>query len=121
MLDRQHPRHRLPRLVLFLAGLLYLLGTAAEPLLHAYAAEGQGREVVLLGNAEEGPQPSAPLLPHHDAGCLVCKLGGPLLLDEAGALLVGGTMASASVFALFGCSRAPPAFLTPQPRAPPLA
>lgn len=121
MLEHPHPRHRLPRLVLFLAGLLYLLGTAAEPLLHANAAEGQGRDVVLVGNAEEGSQPSAPSPPHHDANCLVCKLGGPLLLDEAGALLVAGTAASASVYPLFGCSRAPPAFLSSQPRAPPLA
>jgi hypothetical protein len=103
-----------------LAGLLYLVGAAAEPLVHAYAA-GQDSGVVLVGDAGDGSGQSDPSLPHDESQCLLCKIAAPLVVPEGGPVVAYQLSSAASVFLLSTCSRAPPAFVSPQPRAPPLA
>jgi hypothetical protein len=61
--------------VLLLAGLLYWLGAAADPIVHAMAIAGDAAEVE-TGAPVEGPE--APSAPHNDLQCLLCKLAGPV-------------------------------------------
>src|SRR5690606_9510754 len=109
---------RSPRLVLLLAGLLYLTGMAAEPLVHPFASPTQDGGVVWVGETGTD-EPDSPV-PHGDAQCLLCKLTGPLLLTARGPVVAVSLVPTAGEFVLEGIGHAAPDHLAPLPRAPPL-
>jgi len=122
MHDHQPLCRRLSRLVLLLAGLLYLFGAAADPIVHAYAA-GDAPEAVLAAD-DMGPDREAPESePTHDEQhCLLCKVAGAVALTApASAVHVPEVRPVAGMTIRAGAPRAPPAHLPSPPRAPPHA
>jgi hypothetical protein len=110
---------RYPRLLLFLAGLLYLLGTAAEPMLHPASLGGGGMAALMTDASSDDGEPT-PAAPHEEGGCLLCKVVTPITLTAALGSGVVPVSADRDVRLTAGGSRAPPAATHAQPRAPPL-
>jgi hypothetical protein len=118
MLNHHRCRRR-SRLVLVLAGLLYLLGVAADPLVHAVAEQSTMVETALTGVETEAPEHSAPVVPHGDAECLLCKVSGPLILPEASSQVGEQVREFRGTYALVEMVRGPPPSSLTLPRAPP--
>jgi hypothetical protein len=121
MRDHQPDVRKLPRVVMLLAGLLYLLGTAAEPLVHVYGAAGAAVGTAVIADVEGDSRQSAPSAPHAEVDCLFCKAGATFVLDEPVGSLRVEIVRAADVFAPGIPSRASPLPSPVLPRAPPLA
>jgi hypothetical protein len=121
MLHYQHTPRRRSCLILLFAGLLYLAGAAVEPLLHLFPAEGESTVVVLVDGETEGPDPESPSVPHDESRCLLCKVAAPIVGPEGGPVLAYYLTEVREVVLPSSRSRAPRAFLSPRPRAPPHA
>jgi hypothetical protein len=121
MLHYQHTRCRRSCLILLFAGLLYLAGAAVESVLHVYAAEGKSAVVVLVDGETEGRGHSTPSVPHDESQCMLCKVAAPIVGPEGGPVLTYYLTEMREVVLPSSRSRAPPAVLSPRPRAPPHA
>jgi hypothetical protein len=122
MHDQQTLRRRLPRLVLLFAGLLYLLGAAADPIVHAYAAADAPAAELAAGGADADRETPESEPTHDERHCLLCKVAGATALwaPTPDALVFEVRPVSAAQIRAGG-ARAPPAHLPSQPRAPPHA
>jgi hypothetical protein len=118
MLNHQHLRRR-SRLILVLAGLLYLIGAVADPLVHAVAERSGVVEIALSDTETETPEHSAPVVPHGDSECLLCKVSGAVFLPEAASQVSEEVRESRGTFALVEMVRGPPSSPLTLPRAPP--
>ncbi|CAN5668902.1 hypothetical protein BH23GEM3_BH23GEM3_24300 [soil metagenome] len=119
MPDHHHRCPSLSRVFLLLAGVLYFLGAAAEPLLHANPVQAQGGMVVLFDAVESGSDESDSPVPHNESQCLLCKAAGPLVVPDGGLVLADHLIRAPSAFRLSTGSRASSTFALPQSRAPP--
>jgi hypothetical protein len=119
VMRNQHRRCGRARLVLVLAGLLYLLGVVVDPLVHASAEQSQNVEFALTGTETDSPDQSDPVVPHADSQCLLCKVSGPLLLPDAEIVNGGKERSIRGTFAFAEAARGPPASTLALPRAPP--
>lgn len=100
-----------------LAALLYLLGTAADPLLHAYeAADAHVHAEAALCAADDPPAEG-----HDPASCTICRLSAaPALPGDGSAAPRPADLGRATPGA--EAPRAPSLrFLSPAPRGPPHA
>jgi hypothetical protein len=104
------------RFLLALAGTLYLMGAAADPLLHAFAAAAEAPAV-----AAGVPQDVEPPAPHDDAECAACKLASIPALPVPPADALPRTEALPRLVLGHPLGRAPPAYFLPHPRGPPSA
>jgi hypothetical protein len=122
MRDQQKFCCRLSRLVLLLAGLLYLLGAAADPIVHAYAAANAPEAALAAGEADPDRDTPESEPTHDERHCLLCKVAGATALwaPTPDALVFEVRPVSAAQIRAGG-ARAPPAHLPSQPRAPPHA
>lgn len=120
MPDRRHRPGRLSRLIVLLAGLLYLCGAVAEPLVHAYG-DGEHAAQQLAVSSPGGEDAPGSSLPHVDAECLLCKASGTLPFSVRAPQPAAEVSGGRSVTLQDGPIRAPPVFPSSQPRAPPLA
>jgi hypothetical protein len=122
MHDQQTLRRRLPRLVLLFAGLLYLLGAAADPIVHAYAAADAPAAELAAGGADADRETPESEPTHDERHCLLCKVAGVGALASPTPVVPVPDVRPHSTTAIGdGGPRAPPAHLTSQPRAPPHA
>jgi hypothetical protein len=121
MTDHQHCSCRLSGLVLLLVGLLYLMGIAADPVVHAIGGPSQESGVVLSTGSGDDHGESEPAVPHGDTQCMLCLIAGPITLPQVdtGIEIVVG--AASRPLLQDAPSRAPPAHTLAQPRAPPSA
>jgi hypothetical protein len=119
MLDRQHLFRFSSRGLLLLAGLLYLLGAAADPLVHVGLGGAGGSEVLLVDSAAGDEEGGAEVPAHEEGPCLLCKASGPLTL----ALPPAGTVPAPEVRTpaplAVPLATSPSSQLPSQPRAPP--
>jgi hypothetical protein len=69
------------RLLFAAAALLYLVGTVADPLVHAFAGTGQDAAAISVAGEEsnDGDRPPVPL---GDVECALCHLLRPIALNE---------------------------------------
>lgn len=104
------------RLLPLLAALLYVLGTAAHPLLHAHAGEDAHAHAA----ASVCPAEDAPEAAHAAAPCALCLLSAapPPLAAAPGAVEPSTSSCAAPQAA---ARPGPLAFLRPAPRGPPHA
>jgi hypothetical protein len=81
-MPNHRPARRFARTLLALAGLLYLIGMAADPLLHARAGPNDAATAVAYvgGGVPDGSDAPAP---DGDRQCQHCTLTGPLLFPSA--------------------------------------
>jgi hypothetical protein len=106
--------------VMLLAGLLYLCGAVAEPLVHAPAGAVAVAGGLAWVGSGDGPIESGSS-PHADAPCLLCEAASPFWRPAiTPGIAEPIVLAPARAFAA-GTIRAPPAFPSSKPRAPPLA
>lgn len=112
-------RRRLPRLFVAIAGLLFLGGTAAEPLVHALVAGPGPASTVAAGQPGDGD--GGPDGPHEESDCLLCKASGPVVLTSGGGLVTQVVVSDGRERIGESIGRSPPAFPAVQPRAPPHA
>jgi hypothetical protein len=121
MLNQQQSCRRLPRLILFLAGLLYLMGTVADPLVHAGSlAAPVGVALQVDGEGDEAEETDADAL-HDESQCLLCKIGRSVGVAAAAPPVPERSFYTAGSFPPSELIRAPPASSSSQPRAPPHA
>jgi hypothetical protein len=119
MSDHQQLPGRRARAVLLLAGLLYLLGAAAEPFVHVYDANASAGGQVLSSQTDvSGDDAEAPL-PHAEAPCLLCVITGPLALADVRTISPHVATGTERVRGPPAALSAPARLLLPQPRAPP--
>jgi hypothetical protein len=120
MPDQQHVRLGGFRLVLLLAGVMYVLSAVSEPVLHAWPYGGEGSEQISVGMVGEDsdiPSPSG----SHDGVCSLCLVATsaslPLTTDEV------WTERTVTDLLLIGAQteRSPPVRFSPRPRGPPSA
>jgi hypothetical protein len=121
MRDHQARSTQCCRVLLLVAGMLYVLAGAVEPLVHAWTGQApvaQWVDGTVSGESSGGT--SAPH-PHDDSQCLLCKVTAPVVLglaDSTPAPVFARPLPAALQSDMV---RAPPAYLKPHPRGPPLA
>lgn len=112
-----HRRRRFARLLLAVAGLLYLVGMAADPLLHAGTGARAAVEVVAAGHdgLSEGSDGAA----HADWQCLYCTVAGAFVLPAGSPGLSARVVRAGADLLPSGPARTPPVHTLARPRAPP--
>jgi hypothetical protein len=117
IMDTQQRRSSwIVRLLLALAGTLYLTGAAADPLLHAFAAAA---EVPAAG--ADLPHDAEPPAPHDDAECAACKAACAPALPVSPAGALPRTEALPRLVLGLSPTRSPSVYVLPHPRGPPSA
>jgi len=109
---------RLSRIGIAATALLYVAVTSVDPLLHPAAPGGADASVLVTTGGEHPESPGDPRS-HADAECLLCKVAGAHSTGASQAQPVVASPTRALTPAAAVRSGAP-AFLLPQPRAPPL-
>jgi hypothetical protein len=121
MLAHQHRFRRLPGLILLFVGLLYLGGTAADPLVHAISGSSHGAAAVQVASSDDGSPGSGLPVSHGEADCLLCKIAGPIVLAAPRSPTLVGARSVSRPLPPRSLDRAPPSDTLSQPRAPPHA
>jgi len=101
--------------------MLYVLAGAVEPLVHAWTGEPPVAQWVDGTVTGENSGGSSVPHPHDDSQCMLCKVAAPVALGLAASAAVPLVTRLLPSSSRPDMVRAPPAYLKPHPRGPPLA